>query len=123
MRTRARVFGESHSGHHLKEYIVVYITCPSRTEAEKLSRKILEKRHAASIKILNGVQALRHGRESVDQVEESLIILETQKDLLDNLTDFVQMYHSKEVPEIIAVPVIGGSKDYMNWVNAQTSDG
>ncbi len=102
--------------------IAVYISCPSKDEAEELSKIILDARLAASVNVVNGVQSFLHGQNSVDQVEQSLMILKTQKRLLNSLTEFVQMYHSSEMPEVIALPIIGGSDDYLDWINAQTRD-
>ena len=106
----------------MENYIVVYITCPSKDEAEKLAAKILQERLAACVNIINGVQSFFHWQGKIDQAKESLMILKTKKSLLKDLTSFVQMYHSYDVPEIIAIPIIGGSDDYLNWINAETLD-
>ena len=102
-----------------EDYVVVYITCPSKDEAEELSRKILDERLSAYVNVVNGVQSFFHVEGVVDQKEESLMILRTKKELVESLGSFVRMHHSFDVPEVIVLPVIGGSNDYLNWINAE----
>ena len=102
-----------------KDYVVVYITCPSKDEAEELSRKVLAERLSAYTNVVAGVQSFFHTEDAVDSKEESLMILRTKKELVGSLMNFVQMHHSLDVPEVIVLPVIGGSDEYLNWLNAE----
>lgn len=106
----------------MEQYIVVYVTCASKTEAEELAGKVVTERLAACANIINGVNSVFHWQGKIDSAEESLMILKTRKKLLKELTGFVQLHHSYDVPEIIAIPIIGGSDEYMNWIEAETLD-
>lgn len=105
----------------MESHVVVHVTCPSRAEAEELSKKIMEQRLAACINVISGVQSYFYDENVLKQEKESLMILKTKRELVDSLTSFVIMHHSFEVPEVIALPIIGGSNDYLNWIGAQTT--
>lgn len=107
-------------GKSMDQYIVVYITCASKTEADELAENIVADRLAACVNIINGVTSVFHWQGSIDRAEESLMILKTRKKLLKELINFVQLHHSYDVPEIIALPIVGGSDEYLNWLEAET---
>ena len=86
----------------MDKYVVVYITCSSKDEAEELSRRVVTERLAASINVLHGVQSFFNRDDAVDRQQQSLMIVKTKRALLKNLTGFVLTNHSSDVPEIIA---------------------
>lgn len=106
----------------MEQYIVVYVTCASKAEADDLAGKIVADRLAACASIINGVNSVFHWQGKIDSAAESLMILKTRKKLLKELINFVQLHHSYDVPEIIALPIVGGSDDYLNWIEAETLD-
>jgi periplasmic divalent cation tolerance protein len=52
----------------------------------------------------------------VDRAEECLVVMKTQKDLFGQLEDRVRALHSYEVPEILALPIVDGSAEYLGWM-------
>lgn len=105
----------------MKDFIVVLITCPSPEEAESLSKKILSERLAACVNIINSVHSLFHWQGKIEADQESLMIVKTRSLLLDQLKTFVQENHPYDVPEVIALPIVGGSDDYMEWMKSETT--
>ncbi len=101
--------------------IVILVTTSSKEEARKLADALLEERLIACANIVEGIRSLFRWQESVCNEEESLLILKTLACRLEEIQTRVEELHSYEVPEIIALPVIGGSEDYLDWV-AQESD-
>lgn len=106
----------------MKDAVVVYVTCPTRDEAEELTRKVLEQRLAACATVVDGIKTFLHREGEIDQVEGCLLILRTQTKIVDNLMNFVHLHHSSAIPDLVAVPVIGGVHDYLNWINTETCD-
>ena len=105
----------------METYILVYVTCP-KDEAEKLAERLLQERLAACVNIVDNVKSVFHWQGKIARAEESLLMIKSKKSLLNELTNVVQMYHSYDVPEIIAMPILGGSDEYLNWLNAETLD-
>ena len=102
------------------EHIVVFITVADEEEARLISRVLLKQRKAACINIIPGVNSLFWWQEKIDSAQESLLVIKTRSVLLDEITQLVKEIHSYDVPEIIALPIIGGNKDYLEWIDNET---
>jgi len=102
-------------------YIVVLITVPSRQEAQQLAELLLEKKQAACVNIIDGVNSCFRWERQLDLTEESLLIVKTKASLLTEIITLVKEMHSYEVPEIIALPIIGGNQDYLAWLERSVS--
>ena len=99
-----------------KQYIIVFVTTANKQEAEKISRNLLEAKLIACANILGPVASHFHWGGKVEQAEEFLVIMKSRSDLFEKLSTVVSKLHSYEVPEIIAIPVIAGSKPYLAWL-------
>ena len=104
----------------MKEYIVVLITASSEEEAEAIARGILGARLAACVNMLNKVRSLYWWQGRIGEGKEVLMIVKTKRDLFRKLAEKVKSLHSYSVPEIIALPIIEGSGDYLAWLGEET---
>ena len=102
-------------------YIVVLITTTEVAEARRIAKLLLEKRLAACVNIVSQVNSSYWWQGKIESGGESLLVVKTRESLLDTLVKAVRKVHSNEVPEIIALPVIGGNKDYLDWVGKETN--
>ena len=96
--------------------VVVLITAESRGEALKLSKELLDRKKAACINIVPRVESLFTWNGKIDCEDEALLVVKTRASVLDELTALVKELHSYDVPEVIALPIIGGNEDYLKWV-------
>ena len=103
--------------------IVIFITTSTEEEARKISESLLSQRKAACINILPKVDSSFWWQGKLDSAQESLLIIKTKASLLSEIIALVKEVHSYEVPEIIALPIIGGNEDYLNWIDAEVRDG
>jgi periplasmic divalent cation tolerance protein len=101
--------------------VVVFVTASSEEEAGKIASILLEKRKAACVNVVPGVKSRFWWQGKLDSAEESLLIIKTRADLVPQVTDIVKKAHSYTVPEIVAVPIVAGSQDYLDWVDRETS--
>ena len=99
--------------------IVVLITTGSMEEAHNVAQLLLNQRAVACINIIPRVDSVFWWEDKLDSAQESLIIAKTKASLLNEITKLVKSVHSYEVPEIIALPVTGGSEDYLNWIDSE----
>ena len=105
-------------GERLKiPYIIVIVTTSSKSEAEKITQSLLEAKLIACANIVGPV--LSHFRWSgkINKAEEYLILMKSRRGLFEQLSEVVRSSHSYEVPEIIALPIINGSKPYLGWLS------
>lgn len=99
------------------DYIVVFITTPQTEEAKKIADKLIREKLAACVNIIPQVNSIFWWENRVDKAEESLLVIKTKKPLLSKLITYVKQIHSYSVPEIIALPIIGGNEDYLKWID------
>ena len=107
----------------MREFIVVYVTAGSLDEADRLARVLVEERLAACVNRIGPIQSVYRWQGKLEQSEEQLLIIKTQKELFPALEKRVRELHSYSVPEIVAVPIVGGSQDYLGWLGEQATGG
>lgn len=100
-------------------YIVVLITTGTPEEAQRIAAVLLEQRKAACVNIVPRVSSRFWWRGELDSAEESLLIVKTRASLLDEVVSLVKEAHSYDVAEVIALPVVGGSQDYLDWMGGE----
>ena len=97
--------------------IIVLITCANKEEAEKIASSLVEEKLAACVNMIDGVKSVFHWQGKLDKAEEILLIAKTQEQKLPAIIDKVKSLHSYEVPEVIALPIEGGSAAYLKWID------
>ena len=97
-------------------YCVVFITTKNKEEGKKIAEKLVEKKLAACVNIVDTVHSLFWWEGKVDDAKESLLVVKTKEDLFDSLVKTVKSLHSYTVPEIIALPIIKGNDNYLDWI-------
>jgi len=102
------------------EEIVVIVTAPSEDLAVTIARALVETRLAACANIIKSIRSIYTWRGKTEDDTEVLMIVKTRRELFDLLKSKVKELHSYEVPEIIALPIIAGSDDYLKWLRAST---
>ena len=102
-------------------YVVVFITVDSQETARKITDKLLTERKAACVNIIPKVESQYWWQGKIESTNELLLIVKTHAVLLEELIALVKQNHPYSVPEIIALPIIGGNKDYLKWIEAETA--
>jgi len=100
-------------------YIAVFITVKEDEEARKIAKSLVKRRLAACVNILPEVESHFWWEDKLDSIKEILLIAKTKEPLLPELTKAVKRLHSYDVPEIIALPITGGSRDYLEWIDSE----
>jgi len=97
--------------------IIVLITAGSAEEAHKIAEVLVKGEKAACVNILPGVDSLFWWEDKLNSTQESLLLVKTKASLFPGIVELVKRMHSYEVPEIIALPIIAGSEDYLKWLD------
>ncbi|MDE2027844.1 MAG: divalent-cation tolerance protein CutA [Candidatus Omnitrophica bacterium] len=100
------------------KFITVLVTAKDTEEAEKIARGVLNDKLAACANILGGVRSLYWWQGQIDASQEVLLVLKTKEDLFEKIVSRVKSLHSYQTPEIIALSIVHGSGDYLNWINS-----
>lgn len=103
-------------------YVVIFITTADDEEARLISSVLLEQKKAACASIVPGVSSLFWWQGKIDSAQESLLVVKTQASKLADIIEVVKEIHSNDNPEIIALPILGGSRDYLEWIDEAVED-
>ena len=98
-------------------YVVVFVTAPSAKEAETIATALVNEKLAACASVLPGLRSHYRWKGKVESARERLLIIKTKKSKLPSLVRRVRALHSYDVPEIIALPILAGDKDYLRWID------
>jgi periplasmic divalent cation tolerance protein len=94
------------------------VTTASKMEAETIVQRLLEAKLIACANIIGPVYSHFHWSGKMEKAEEYLILMKSRRDLFEKLSETVKALHSYEVPEILVLPVVEGSKAYMDWLDS-----
>ena len=96
------------------------ILCTAPVElAETLARGLVESRVVACVNVVPRVRSIYRWEGEVQRDQEWLLIAKSRRDVLRDLVRRVEALHSYDVPEIIALPLVGGSDGYLHWLDRE----
>ena len=102
-------------------HLVVYITVPSREVGQEIANVLVEGKLAACVNIVPGISSIYHWQGDIEQDDELLLIAKTRGVFFDRLASTVKRIHPYDVPEVIALPIIAGSNEYLAWIDVETA--
>jgi len=100
--------------------IVVFITASNEDEAARIAKALIGARLAGCVNLIKNIRSIYSWQGKVEDETDVLMIVKTQKSLFDSLMKKVKELHSYTVPEIIAMPIVKGSEDYLKWLREVT---
>ena len=104
-----------------KPIILVLVTAPDQASAKLIAKALLEKKLAACVNILPGLISLYNWKGEIKDEKEVQLFIKTRSDLLEGkIIPLIRELHPYDLPEIIAIPVVGGSNPYLAWILAET---
>ena len=101
------------------DYIAVFITASDKEEAHRIAEVLLTQRKVACVNIVSKVNSFFWWQGNLDSAQVSLLIAKTNKSPLNEVVRLVKEIHSYDVPEIIAIPIVGGNQDYLKWIDKE----
>jgi len=103
----------------MADYIQVVTTCEHLRDAENIARTLVEERLAACVQIVGPVTSIYHWQNQIEKAQEWQCWCKTRRDLYDRIEAAIRGLHPYQVPEILAIPVLCGSADYLAWLDAE----
>ena len=101
-------------------YCIVNCTARDKKEAIEIAEKLVKKRLVACCNIVPSVTSLYEWDGKLCEEKEVLMIMKTETELFEAIETEVKKMHSYNVPELICIPITGGSRRYLDWVDEQT---
>jgi len=100
---------------------ILFVTCPDAKVAEAIARCLVDKRLAACGNITAPVTSVYRWKRKVVRESEVVLLLKTRRSLVAACTKAIRAVHPYELPEIVAVPIVGGLLEYLKWVARETT--
>jgi periplasmic divalent cation tolerance protein len=107
----------------MTDKIVVLVTCGNRGEAEKLAGELVEQKLVACVNLVPGIESWYWWEGKVNREAELLLVMKTTQENFALLETAIQGLHSYSVPEIIALPICAGSREYLQWIGESVGRG
>lgn len=105
----------------MADAIIIFVTTSSKEEAREIAKGLVGAKLVACVNIVDAIQSIFWWQGKVCEEEEGLMIIKSIKANLRQVIAKVKELHSYDVPEIIALPIIDGSKEYLDWVRGETT--
>jgi periplasmic divalent cation tolerance protein len=103
----------------MKEHIQVFTTTGKKEDADRIAQTLTQKRLAGCVQIIGGVRSTYRWKGKIEETEEWLCLIKSEKSLYKDLEKAIKEMHPYETPEIIAVPIVAGSKEYLGWLDLE----
>ncbi|MEJ2411915.1 MAG: divalent-cation tolerance protein CutA [Anaerolineales bacterium] len=104
-----------------EQRVVVLVTVPDLETGEEIANRLLERKLAACVNISPGLISLYHWQGEIQRDSELLLLIKTRLSLVSGeLIPAIRELHPYQLPEIIALPIIGGERGYLDWILQET---
>lgn len=100
-------------------YAFVYITTSGKEESKNIGKILVKEKLAACVNIIPSIGSIYLWKGEIEDDNESLIIAKTKRENIDKIIKRVKEIHSYETPAILAIPIIEGSKDYLDYLDSE----
>ena len=100
----------------MKDAISVFSTMGSKKEAQNLARILVKDKLAACVQIVSGVESFYFWQNKLCQDKEFLLIIKSRRILFSKLVKAIKKHHSYEIPQILALPIVGATSSYFQWM-------
>jgi periplasmic divalent cation tolerance protein len=98
------------------EYCLVLSTCPDAETAQHLATALVAEHKAACVNIIPGLTSVYPWEGKIETATEHLLLIKTAACAFSELEALLKAHHPYELPEIVAVPIVRGSADYLDWI-------
>jgi periplasmic divalent cation tolerance protein len=100
----------------MKDAVVVLVTVPSPEAGADIARALVEEGLAACGNVLPGVRSIYRWAGQIHDDAEALVLLKTERRLVQALKDRLPTLHPYQVPELLVLPVEDGLAPYLAWI-------
>ena len=105
----------------MEKAVLMMVTTAGRDDAERLGEALVVERLAACCSVVPGIHSIYYWDAQLQREHEALLLIKTLETLAPAVQEYVRTHHDAEAPEILQLPIEGGSSAYLNWLEAQVS--
>lgn len=101
----------------MTDKVVIMVTAASRRECRKIARHLVEAKLAACVNIAPAVESIYRWEGKITDEKEFVLLIKSTRELFPEIKAEISKIHSYHTPEIICLPIIDGSRNYLQWVS------
>lgn len=103
----------------MESYIQITTTTDKKEVAERIAFRLVEEKLAACVQIVGPITSIYRWKGTIERAEEWQCIIKSREGLYKEIELVIKSVHSYEVPEIIAIPIVAGSGEYLEWLQGE----
>jgi periplasmic divalent cation tolerance protein len=101
--------------------VLILVTAGARNDAERIGEGLVVEHLAACCNVIPTVASFYYWDGQLQRDHEALLLIKTLESLAPKVEEYVRTHHSHELPEILHVPIEGGSSAYLSWLEEQVA--
>ena len=103
----------------MTDYIQVVTTTERKEDAESIARSLVERRLAACVQVVGPITSTYRWEGKIETSQEWQCWVKSRRQRYEEIEDAIRRLHPYEVPEILAVPILAGSRSYLTWLHEE----
>jgi len=103
----------------MSDYVQLITTTARRDEAEQIAHALVDARLAACVQVVGPITSVYRWQGKIESSEEWQCHIKTRRDAIEPLAEALRRLHPYQVPEMLALPVVWGNDDYLQWIDEQ----
>lgn len=100
--------------------VLILCTVPDSDVGAKLARGLVDAHLAACVNIIPGLRSFYTWQGKVEDDDEAQLFIKTRGTRYDAVERWLRENHPYDEPEVLALPITGGSRSYLEWLHEQT---
>jgi periplasmic divalent cation tolerance protein len=96
--------------------VLVSIAAPDGETALRLARRLVEERLAACVQVIDPIRSVYRWKGEVQEEPEALLLAKSSQERVPRIHELLRREHPYELPELVSVPISGGSAEYLRWI-------
>jgi periplasmic divalent cation tolerance protein len=106
----------------MTDYTIITTTYPDKDSVKTAAKILIEKKLAACVQLLP-INSIYSWQGKICEESEVMLLIKTRTALFNEVAEAIKANHSYEVPEIVQIPIIGGSDEYLRWIDNEVNNG
>ena len=102
------------------ETALVYVAVGSREEGLKIARALVGERLVACANVLGEAVSVYRWEGRVQEDPEVVMVAKTVADKIEVVVGRVKELHGYDCPCVVALPILGGNPDFLDWIRRET---
>ena len=100
---------------------IIYSTTDTLDTARTIARSLVKEKLVACVHIIPKIESIYRWKGKIENEEEVVLIAKTVDNNVKKTIKRIKQLHKYELPDVIVLPIIGGLKDYLDYIANETS--